>query len=127
MLIGDEETHTHSRHTERKAKQRGALESQNSRALLENGGSKVSAEASSANLGLVSVKKASVVQWPRTVCDLLSPSITRGPAGGRQKRPRFLSRQAFVSSQEGEKEVNCKFISFIVAPLPVCLPTSVSV
>lgn len=75
MLIGDEETHTHSRHTEKKAKQRGALESQNSRALLEDRDSKVSAEASSANLGLVSVKKASMVQWPRTVCDKASAGL----------------------------------------------------
>lgn len=126
MLIGDEETHTQQAHRE-KSKAEGSLGKPKLPGSSGERGSKVSAEASSANLGLVSVKKASVVQWPRTVCDLLSLSITRGPAGGRQKRPRFLSRQAFVSSQEGEKEVNCKFVSFIVAPLPVCLPTSVSV
>lgn len=63
---------------------RGDSESQQLQSLPEGWGSKVSVEVSSPNLGLVLLKKAGVVDWPRTL-GRVSQSTSRGPAGGRQK------------------------------------------
>lgn len=77
------------------------------------GGFKASKDISFPNLRLVSLKKARMVDWARTVApthpdlalNLLSQSISRGPTvGTKDSRAFVLSWQALVSSGESEEE-----------------------
>lgn len=87
-----EETHTCNRHTEKKVRKHTLCKTEAEKSSLL-WGSKASLIESA------SLKEARMIDWPRTVdwtypnpvLNLLSLSISREPASGRQKRSGFVS------------------------------------